>query len=71
MAEKENIQFTMNYQALKMFGRQQYSNAWAALSELVANGFDAGATDVYVYIDMQNKEMHITLQICTVLAYKL
>lgn len=56
MAEKENIQFTMNYQALKMFGRQQYSNAWAALSELVANGFDAKATDVHVYIDMREKQ---------------
>ena len=39
-----------------MFGRQQYSNAWAALSELVANGFDAGATDVHVYIDMHDKQ---------------
>lgn len=38
-----------------MFGRQLYSNAWAAISELVANGFDADATLVYLYIDMRNK----------------
>ena len=51
----QTINFTMNYYALKTFGRQQYSNAWAALSELVANGFDAGATNVYLYINMVNK----------------
>ena len=49
------INFTMNYYALKTFGKQQYSNAWAALSELVASGFDAGAANVYLYIDMINK----------------
>lgn len=53
--EKQNIQFTMNYNALKMFGRQLYSNAWAAISELVANGFDANAENVYLYIDMRDK----------------
>lgn len=55
----EAIEFTMNYHALKMFGRQQYSNVWAALSELVANGFDAGAENVYLYIDMRNKKESI------------
>lgn len=55
----ESIEFTMNYHALKMFGRQQYSNVWAALSELVANGFDAGAENVYLYIDMRNKKKSI------------
>ncbi len=49
------INFSMNYYALKTFGRQQYSNAWAAISELVANGFDAGAKNVYLYINMINK----------------
>ncbi len=52
----QSINFTMNYYALKTFGRQQYSNAWAALSELVANGFDAGAVNVYLYIDMIDKK---------------
>ena len=32
-----------------------YSNAWSAISELVANGFDAGAKNVYVYIDITKK----------------
>jgi len=49
------INFSMNYYALKTFGRQQYSNAWAALSELVANGFDAGADKVHLYINMVDK----------------
>ena len=53
--EKQNIPFTMNYNALKMFGRQLYSNAWAAISELVANGFDANAKNVFLYIDMREK----------------
>jgi hypothetical protein len=53
--DKQPIQFTMNYYALKTFGRQQYSNAWAAISELVANGFDAGASNVWLYINMANK----------------
>ena len=56
MEEKQIIPFTMNYYALKTFGRQQYSNPWAALSELIANGYDAGAERVYLYIDMRNKE---------------
>lgn len=51
----EEIPFSLNYNALKMFGRQLYSNAWAAISELVANGFDAGAENVYLYIDMRDK----------------
>lgn len=57
--EKQPIQFTMNYYALKTFGRQQYSNAWAAISELVANGFDADATNVWLYIDMTDKSKAI------------
>lgn len=51
----KSIPFSLSYNALKMFGRQLYSNAWAAISELVANGFDAGAEDVYLYINMINK----------------
>lgn len=52
----QHIDFSMNYYALKTFGKQQYSNAWAALSELVANGFDAGADNVHLYINMINKK---------------
>lgn len=52
----QNIDFSMNYYALKTFGRQQYSNPWAALSELIANGFDAGAKNVYLFMDISKKE---------------
>jgi len=55
-----DIPFTLTYNALKMFGRQLYSNPWGALSELVANGFDAVANNdpakVYLYINLQNKK---------------
>lgn len=61
--EKQSIPFTMNYNALKMFGRQLYSNAWAAISELVANGFDAKAENVYLYIDMRDKT-NATIELC-------
>ena len=59
MDDRQTIPFTMNYYALKTFGRQQYSNPWAALSELVANGFDADAKTVYLFIDMRDKEHSI------------
>jgi hypothetical protein len=55
----DNIPFKMTYNALKMFGRQLYSNPWGALSELVANGFDAigsnASVDVYLYINIKDK----------------
>lgn len=59
VATKDSIPFSLSYNALKMFGRQLYSNAWAAISELVANGFDASAEDVYLYINMTNKNNSI------------
>ncbi|KRK65306.1 hypothetical protein FC72_GL001376 [Companilactobacillus tucceti DSM 20183] len=37
-------------------GKNLYSNAWAALSELVANGLDARASTVNLYIDMRDKK---------------
>ncbi|MDO5671901.1 MAG: ATP-binding protein [Actinomycetaceae bacterium] len=47
--------FTFSWLALKLLGRGLYSNPWSALSELVANGLDAGATEVYVYVDARDK----------------
>ena len=41
--------------ALGLLGKNLYSNAWAALSELVANSLDAGSTEVYIAIDMRKK----------------
>lgn len=52
----KNIDFSMTYLALKMFGKQLYANISAAIAELVANGLDAKADSVYVYMDIQNKE---------------
>ena len=51
----ENIAFTMTYLALKMFGKQLYSNVGSAISELVANGLDANAASIYVAIDARNR----------------
>lgn len=55
MSDNENIEFKFSYLALKLLGKNLYSNAWAALSELVANSLDANAKDIYLYIDMRDK----------------
>lgn len=49
------IDFTFGWLALKLLGKSLYSNAWSAISELVANGFDANAKNVYVYINNTHK----------------
>jgi len=51
----EEVEFTFSWLALKLLGKGLYSNPWSALSELVANGFDAGATTVWVDVDMRDK----------------
>lgn len=50
------IYFNFSYAALKLLGKNLYSNAANAISELVANGLDAKAKNVYVYIDMSDKQ---------------
>lgn len=54
-AINDEASFTFSWLALKLLGRGLYSNPWSALSELVANGLDAGATEVYVYVDARDK----------------
>ena len=50
------IKFELTYSAMKMFGKQLYSNVGSALSELVANGLDARASNVYLTINLLDKE---------------
>ncbi len=59
---EDAIYFNFSYAALKLLGKNLYSNAANAISELVANGLDAKAKKVYVYIDMSDKE-HSTIEI--------
>lgn len=54
--ENKKMNFSFGWLALKLLGKSLYSNAWSAISELVANGFDAGAKNVYVYIDITKKD---------------
>lgn len=54
--DNQKINFSFGWLALKLLGKSLYSNAWSAISELVANGFDAAAKNVYVYIDISNKD---------------
>ena len=54
MADK--YAFSFGYLALKMLGKTLYSNPFAALSELIANGFDAQADKVWLYLDIRDKK---------------
>lgn len=63
MQNTENtIYFNFSYFALKLLGKGLYSNHWTAISELVANGLDAQADSVKIYINMTNKE-HSVIEI--------
>lgn len=63
MQNTENtIYFNFSYFALKLLGKGLYSNHWTAISELVANGLDAQANCVKIYINMIDKE-HSTIEI--------
>jgi len=53
---KEKIYFNFSYQALKLLGDGLYSNPWTAISELIANGIDAEATKIFLFINMINKQ---------------
>ena len=48
--------FSFGYLALKMLGKTLYSNPFAALSELIANGFDAKADKIWICIDIRDKK---------------
>lgn len=54
--DDKTIYFNFSYFAMKLLGKGMYSNAWTALAELVANGFDAQASNVYILLDMRTKK---------------
>ncbi|GAA1046238.1 ATP-binding protein [Rothia amarae] len=58
--EKE---FSFTWQMMKMLGKSLYSNPWSAISELVANGLDAGAGNVWVYVDLSQEKDKATVEI--------
>lgn len=53
--ETNSIPFNFTYYAMKLLGKNLYSNPWTAISELVANGIDAKAPTVHVLVDMRDK----------------
>lgn len=54
-SEASKIPFNFTYYAMKLLGKNLYSNPWTAISELVANGIDAKAPAVHVLVDMRDK----------------
>lgn len=54
--DASNIYFNFSYLALKLLGKGLYSNPWAALSELIANGIDAQAKKIFVLLDLSDKK---------------
>lgn len=56
------IYFNFSYAALKLLGKNLYNNAANAISELVANGLDAKAKNVYVYIDIHGNDLLINIR---------
>lgn len=56
MEDSQKIPFNFTYYAMKLLGKNLYSNPWTAVSEIVANGIDAGANNVFVLIDIRDKE---------------
>lgn len=59
MLENDKIQFNFSYYALNLLGKQLYTSRWSAISELVANGLDAGASSVKLYINAENKKKSV------------
>ena len=53
---QNRIPFNFTYYAMKLLGKNLYSNPWTAISELVANGIDSQAKAVHVLVDMRDKE---------------
>ncbi|MBQ6814285.1 MAG: sensor histidine kinase [Lachnospiraceae bacterium] len=52
----DKIEFNFTCYALKLLGHNLYSNPWTAVSEIVANGIDAKAKNIYVLVELFDKE---------------
>lgn len=64
MTKRDNkVEFSLTWVALKLLGKDLYSHPWSAISELVANGIDARATEVYVHIDLSKGKENARLEI--------
>lgn len=59
----EEVKFSLTWIALKLLGKDLYSHPWSAVSELVANGIDAGANEIYVLLDISNGRDKATIEI--------
>ncbi|MFC0416749.1 ATP-binding protein [Cytobacillus solani] len=55
-SNSNEIYFNFSFYALNLLGKQMYTNKWSAISELVANGLDAGAKTVRIYINSIDKK---------------
>ena len=55
----QKVEFSFGWLALKLLGKSLYSNAWSAISELVANGFDANAKNIYIYININSLDLTV------------
>lgn len=55
----DQIFFNFSYFALNLLGKNLYSTPLNAISELVANGLDAQANNIKLYINMEDKEHSI------------
>lgn len=53
---ENNLRFSITWNILHLLGEQLYSNHYSALSELIANGLDAKATEIKVIIDQKDGE---------------
>lgn len=61
--EKNEIPFNFSYYALDLLGKGLYKNRWSAISELIANGIDAHATKISLYMNLIDKEKAV-IEIC-------
>lgn len=60
---KNHLEFSLEWQALKLLGKSLYSNPWAAISELAANGIDAGANKIYIHLNFSKNKKESSIEI--------